>query len=430
MNYLSKKWALFLLSMSTLLSAFAPPQAPKSDADLLVGAAGAGNIKGLNYHIKTKKMSPDTLNSSGRSALGMVAGNGQVDSVNFLLNVNANPNIQDTSGLTPLHWATLTLNQNKTQQDYEHVIRALLSHGARLDILDNNGLSVLHGGARSGNTGILQLLLNSGAQQFINHEGSQDKGRTPLMEAIRASRDAIIHIDLENQDITNQAAFEKALNAAIDQLKKKEEKKLATVEIIQTIQLLKRYGANTNITDTLGHTPDYYINEVQLVSEQERINLLQALSAPITSRVIKYQQSDLPRAIASIQNLQTMLPSPELAHKAQMLIWTIQAAQREPSKTRQYDILRIGMALIAKIKEVIKDVVKDKALFADIENELNKTRTILRDTALVVSSKVAAPKPLLKPMTAPAPAQAQPKPAAAQPLLKPTAKPAPAVARP
>lgn len=423
MNYLSKKLALILLSMSALLNAFAPPQA-KTPADLLVGAAGAGNIKGLNYHIKTQKMSPDTLNTAGRSALGMAAGNAQVESVNFLLNAGADPNIKDTNGLTPLHWAVLILNQNKTQQDYENVVRALLSKGARLDILDNQGLSVLHGAARSGNIGILQLLLNSGAQQFINHEGAQEKGRTPLMEAIRASRDAIIHVDLENKDIANHAEFEKALNDAIAQLKKKEEKKLATVEVIQVIDLLKKYGAKTNLVDALGHTPDYYINEVQLASEQDRINLLRALNAPITPRIIENQLADLPNAIARIENLRTMLPSPALAQKIQMLIWTIQAAQREPDKTRQYDILRIAMALIAKIKEIIKDTVKDKALFTDIENALNQIRTILRDSALVVSGKVAAPavpqpKPVLKPLAKPAPAQPQP-------LLKPLAKPAPA----
>lgn len=426
MKTLTSKVALFFLSICTLVKAMNQP--PKSPQDLLVGAAGAGNMKGLNFHIKTQKMSPNTNNSAGRNALGMAAGNGQLESVQFLLDAGANPNIKDAVGLTPLAWAVLILNQNKTEQNYLDVINALLSKGARLDIFDNTGLSILHGATRAGNINIIKLLLNVGAKNIINHEGAQDKGRTPVAEALRAARDAIIHVDLENQNIDNKAAFASSLNEAIEQLKKKETKKLATVEIINVINLLKQNGARTNITDALGHTLDYYINEVQLISDAERAQLLQALGYPITSRVIKYNQAHLPQAIEGLKNLRTLIQSPVLFTKINMLIWTIEAAQQESNQTRKYDILRIGMAFVAKIKEILKTSVQDKAFFNDIENQLNVIRTILRDNALILSGKAKYTAPKLAPITKPV-AAAQPPPIvqlSTKPLLKPSATPAPA----
>lgn len=422
------------LGWCTLGIATQPPA--KTPEDLLVGAAGAGNQKGLNYHIITKKMSPDTKNSFGRSALGMAAGNGQVAAVKFLIGKNADVDIKDTTtGLTPLAWASLMLNPQKTVQDYVEVINALIASGARMDLLDNNGLSILHGAVRTGNPTIIELILR-GTKHYINYEGSKEKGRTPLAETVRAAKDAIIHIDLENQDITNQSDFAKALDEAIAQLKKKEEKKLSTTQIINTINLLKRYGAKTNIVDALGHTLDYYINEVQLISEPDRINILTALDVKPQPRGIKYQSSDLARAITVLQTLQTMVSAPALAGKIQMLIWTIRAAQQEINPSRHYDILRIGMALIAKTKELAKESITDKKMFTTIENTLNDIRTILRDNALIISKKVAAPhkpaptptpKPAAPPTTKPATAPPSPTPPAVKPAA---AQPQPALEEP
>lgn len=420
MEYHYKNFLLLLLMLAGLPAISMQHQNPKTDADQLVGAAGAGNIKGLNYWIKTQKMNPNTYNTYGRSALGLAAGNGQLEAVNFILNAQANPNIQDITGLTPLHWAVLILNQQKTEQDYIEIIKTLLSKGARLDILDKNDLSILHFAARSGNPTIIKLVLDSDAKRFINHEGSQEKGRTPLQEALRASRDAIIHVDLENKDINNQADFAQALEQAITELKKKEERKLATIEIINVINLLKRYGARTDIADALGHKLDYYINEVQLISEPDRINLLNTLNLPVTPRMIKYQQADLNQAIASLQNLQSMLPA--LTSKINMIVWTLQAAQREANTVRKYDILRISMALLAKTKELMKTEITDPTFFADIENSLNQVRTIVRDNALIVSQKATPQRAPLAPLTRPT--GAQPK---ISPAVQPTTKPAPAI---
>lgn len=411
----------------------------KSKEDLFVGAAGAGKTDNLEIGLKNGA-SLNSISSFGQSALGMAAGFGHLNAVQWLLARGANPNIQDKGGLTPLAWATFMNNlqrpgnpkATKTEQDYINVINALLAAGARTDILDNGGLSVLHGAARSGSLATIKLLLDNGAQRLINHEGRQDKGRTPLMEAIRAARDAITHVDLENKDISNQAEFEKALTEAIDQLKDKEARKLSTNQIVAVINLLKRYGANTNMVDALGHTADYYINEVQLISDAERIQLLQALNFPVTNRIIiKYQLSDLPQAIVRLQNLQAKLGIPVVTRKIQMLIWAILAAQRESNRDRQYNILQIGMALIAKIKELIKEAIPDKARFNELENELNNIRTILRDTALVGSNKARlTPQPAAQPQPVAAPAQVQKapvvvpvKPAAAQPPAITTAAP-------
>lgn len=395
-----QRYLLILLSFGLPIASMQPP---KSDADQMVAAAGAGNIKGLNYWIKTKKMSPDTFNSDRRSALSMAAGNAQVESVKYLLDANANPNIQDINGLTPLHWASLVLDQNKPETNYLDIINQLLAKGARLDILDKNGLSVLHGAARAGNLAIIKLLLDSGARGLVNNEGAQEKGRTPLAEAVRASRDALIHVDLENKEITSKAEFVPALNEAIAQLKKKEEKKLATPEIIQVINLLKRYDARTDMQDALGHKLSYYIDEVQLISDAERAQLLSALNAPITPRTVQYTLADLPQAIRRLENIRDEISTSTIAQKISMVVWTLQEVQRASNPVTQYDMLRVAMALLSKVKEVAKATISNAAYFTDLESEINRVRTILRDSALVVSNKAhvnAIPKPM--PSTTPA----------------------------
>ena len=45
------------------------------------------------------------------------------------------------------------------------------------------------------------------------------------------------------------------------------------------------------------------------------------------------------------------------------------------------------MALISKLKEETKELLKDTEFFKDIEQNINDIRTIVRDAALVVSGK-------------------------------------------
>lgn len=430
-----QRYLLILLSFGLPISSMQPQ---KSSADMLTGAAGANNIKGLNYWIITQKTDPNIRNSWGRTPLSLAAGNGQLEATQFLLNKGAQVNSPDfltaqdqldKNGPTPLSWAVQFSNKTKTLEDYLDVIKLLISKGANVNH-NAHGISILHNAARGGSEEIIKLILDSGAKNSINAEGAQDKGRTPLAEAIRASRDAIIHVDLENNSTATRAEFPKLLAEAITELHNKEQKKLSTDQLIKIINLFKKYGARTDMADALGNKLDYYINEVQLVSDAERAQLLQALNFKLTPRTIKYTIADLPQAIRGLENLRDVISTPATVQKISMVIWTLQEVQRTSNTQAQYDMLRVAMALLSKVKEVAKLEITDARYFADLEDATNQIRAILRDAALIVSKKTQAPvmqpkpAPTTTPTTAPQPPlKAEPKPAAVQP--KPVVAPKP-----
>ena len=78
----------------------------------------------------------DSLDSFGNSALMWAIQRNDINTVRFLLNAGANPNIQSLTGCTPLLYATI----------YSTLpcIRLLISAGAQLDLCDSYGYSPLH----------------------------------------------------------------------------------------------------------------------------------------------------------------------------------------------------------------------------------------------------------------------------------------------
>lgn len=323
---------------------------------------------------------------------------------------------RDPRGLTPLAWAVIN-NQLEIMKWLVDVKRADVRSK------DNAGEPILHKAARTGNKQLIQFLLDRGAQADIN-VSRQEKGRTPLAEVMRASKDAIIHLDIEKENLNTPEELKNRLPAAIKQLADKEAPKLSTNTTIEIINLLKQYGAQLNLEDATGRTPDFYINNVQLISEQERKNLLTALQVPITPRSIQFSEADLPFAIQILKQLADGLEKKGLKPKINKVMWAIQAAQEESDRARKSNILRVAMALLSNVKEEVKNVLPDK--FTALEPHLDRIRTILRDTILILTGKVSAPsKPLSVAPAGQAPQQAQPVSAAAPaPALVPrTAQP-------
>lgn len=77
---------------------------------------------------------------------------GHVDLVRLLLELGADPNIQDANGTTNLHYAVI-LRKKK-------IIELLLKHNADLNILDNKNRTALEYAKIAGNEEIIKLLEN------------------------------------------------------------------------------------------------------------------------------------------------------------------------------------------------------------------------------------------------------------------------------
>lgn len=329
------------------------------------------------------------------------------------------------SGLTPLAWAVIQLDKSRPEQSYFNIVKWLVDNGANVNAKDLQGQTVLHKAIHGGNLQIINYLLVKGAQRDVN-SATQEKGRTPLAEALRSSQDAIIRLSIENQNFNTAGELEKALSAALKELAQKKSKKLSTQTIIEIINLLRKNGASTNLLDEAGHSPAHYINEVQLVSEPERVALLRALAEPITPRTIGYSENDLPEAIKRLRDLDDMLKDADLSNKITMVIWTIQAAQKERNRDTKSNMIRIAMALLAQVKQMVKE--KKEQIFKDVEPAIDAIRTILRDAALIASGKASAPT--IAPARAIVPAAAPSAPVVARPVgIAPTAaRPIPAAA--
>ena len=91
---------------------------------------------------------------AGEKGLAMLRG---------LLSANADPTLEDSSGRTALHWATLA--------DCAHSIRALLSAGAHAAQRGPQGKSAVHMAAARGSDGALRVLLEGSGDSTVESSG-------------------------------------------------------------------------------------------------------------------------------------------------------------------------------------------------------------------------------------------------------------------
>jgi Ankyrin repeats (3 copies)/Ankyrin repeat len=123
-------------------------------------------------------------------ALCVAASWGKIEAVKFLLaqGLNVNVHVKDWwNGGTPL---TVAAAEGRTD-----TVRELITHGAQLEAVDNDGNTALHNAARYGNAKTVAFLLEKGA--LVNAQ--KKDGWTPLMLAARCGSIATSKILLTNR---------------------------------------------------------------------------------------------------------------------------------------------------------------------------------------------------------------------------------------
>ena len=142
-----------------------------------------------------------------RTPLHEACSSGNLSTVNLLLSAGADVSIPSIHGDTPLHLSTahakivealLNRGANINAQSFywnetalhkaidagtEATVELLLSRGARIDLRGYYDMTVLHLAAVSQSRRILELLLASGADGFVEERDME--GETPLHRAIR-----------------------------------------------------------------------------------------------------------------------------------------------------------------------------------------------------------------------------------------------------
>jgi len=330
--------------------------------------------------------------------IGWAASEGNLKRVKELL--AQNPRLVDKVdklGKTPLAWAVLQQNkQNK--ENYPQIIMLLLNNGANIHSIDKQGLTILHNAVRGGDIDTLKMLLDKDAYRDLDKGSSQEKGRTPLAELIRDSKDSLIHLDIEKENFNTPQEFRKGVPDAVKQLVEKESKKSSNQYIIQAVRLLKQYGADSNIPDAQGHAPSYYINNTLLLSQKERESFLTALGEPANPLSLKYGEKDLEKAKKMLQDMNEFLKQFGIGNKVNMVIWAVDEAKNEKDGFKKLQLLRITMALLARVKEDMKKPLEELRMFKDVEANLDDIRTIFRDIAIQLKNELPSKAQAIQPV--------------------------------
>ena len=137
------------------------------------------------------RSSIDLVDASGRTTLSWAAGKGDRDAMKELLRCGADPSHADKDGWTPLHWSAYAQNHEcvrlllaakadinakdrhgntafsialyNTEIDNPDLVEILISHGADIESINEDGWTPLHLAAWRNNAKCLSLLLRKGA---------------------------------------------------------------------------------------------------------------------------------------------------------------------------------------------------------------------------------------------------------------------------
>ncbi|RYC64866.1 hypothetical protein CHU98_g1345 [Xylaria longipes] len=121
--------------------------------------------------------------------LHMAAGKGQDKIIRTLLQHNADCNLRDGDGLTPLLHAVIG--------NYPETVTLLLSHGARIELVDRQNRSALHWATAQKQEAVLRILLEHCGERPPTMDKYDDNGMTPLHIAVDGDFEAGVQLLLQ-----------------------------------------------------------------------------------------------------------------------------------------------------------------------------------------------------------------------------------------
>jgi hypothetical protein len=209
----------------------------------LVLAVQNGNIDRVKQLITQNVDVNKKDENEGVTALHLAVRNGSKDIVELLLNAGAKVNARDTERRTPL----MMIAENYYEEEFEDaqadvdengpvekrgyesvrregpeaaIFRLLISHGARIELRDNEAMTALMHAAQSGKAEVVSLLLSHGAAIDLRAKN----GRTALMEAVETGNADTVRLlldagaDINAKDEEGETAYSLCSDSEIEQM--------------------------------------------------------------------------------------------------------------------------------------------------------------------------------------------------------------------
>jgi len=232
----------------------------------------------------------NAVGKAGHTALHIAAENRQLELINHLLALGANPNAHSTGGEaeTPLHEAAA--------QDHVDVATRLLAAGAEVNAVTRSGETPLHRAVQAGQRRMAAWLLEHGAAVDAMTAG----GGTPLRIAVENSNQALGQLLLDHGAQAMQANPRQTTLLHL----------AAGNGSVELVDLLLAHGAVVNAIDHDGRTPLHHAARLPLSMVTEHL-----LAHHADPNIATTDNGDTPLHLAAM-NRHTAVAAALLAHKA------------------------------------------------------------------------------------------------------------------
>jgi len=228
----------------------------------LCAACFKGDAAAAKEIITTCAVDVNRKDSSGRCAVHLAACGGHLEVIKLLANSNADVNVEDNMGGTPLSDA-LRYDHNATAEWLYHQgavrgsdihvedlceaaarysaagLASICRYGMEVNVVDFDKRTALHVAAAEGNVDNCKLLIENSA-----HVNSKDRwGSTPLQDALRSKRDACCELLMTSGALLGM--FDEGHEMC----------KAAAEDDVEQLERLLKFGCDLNVRDSLGRTP-------------------------------------------------------------------------------------------------------------------------------------------------------------------------------
>jgi len=227
-------WEGDLAAVQQLVDNGVDANASMEGATALAAASYHGHVSIVEFLLQHGAAPNTTVPELSRTALHIAAMKGHSEALRLLLAANADTEVRDKEGVTPLGLAVTSGDQA--------VVEDLVRHGADLSAtFPPSDATALHGAATWGNGPMALVMLKHGAR----HDARSSTGKTPLHYAAAAGkREVALHL------IRAGATVE-----AVDDDDRRPLHNAAATGHDDLVALLIEQGADVDVADEKGMTP-------------------------------------------------------------------------------------------------------------------------------------------------------------------------------